>query len=115
MSITGSAFGELDGINDVLLVPEPPAGIRRLVTSLRIINPDSASATPTVRLRRTGVVPSGFPLYVLAFPEIALATDRELIREKEVALVAGFDLVAKLAAAETTEKPVFHAVWIDLA
>ena len=115
MAITGSAFGEFDGINDVLIIPEPPDGVRRLVTSLRIINLDTVEITPTIRLRRVGVVPSGEAPFVVAFPDIALAVGREFSREKEIAVVEGFDLIAHLAAATTTERPIFHALWIDLA
>jgi hypothetical protein len=115
MAITGSAFGEFDGINDIVLVPEPPPGVRRLVTSLRIINPDTVAATPSIRLRRTNVVPAGLPAYVLAFAEVSLDPGRESVRSKEIAVIEGFDLVASLAVVETTDKPIFHAVWIDLA
>lgn len=112
--VSGTRFGELDGTNDVVIVPAPANGVRRFVTTLRIINVDSAAATPTVRLRRVGVVPSGLALYVTAFADIALASGRELTRPKEVMLTPDYELVASLATTHTDDPPTFVTIWMDL-
>lgn len=115
MAFSDTAFGPLDGVNDVVLVPAPPPTVRRLVTSLRIINNDSASSTTSIRLRRAGIVPSGDPLFVSVFPPLVVAAGQDVDRGKQVMLTSEYDLVASLAVEPTTDPVTFVAIWMDLA
>lgn len=112
--ISGTLFGYFDDLNDTVIVPAPPKGVRRLVSSLRIINTDSASTTVSIRLKRIGIVPSGDPLFISVFPSLTVVSGKDTGRSKEVMLTENYDLVGSLASAHTTTPVSFVCIWIDL-
>jgi len=107
-----TARGEFDtGTDEVVLVAGPSEGVR-IVTMIRLSNLDSASITPTLRVRYADFTDRDE--YLTIIPDLLLGAGkfREIAGPFEV-LRPGEDLVVNLAAAPTTTNPTWTAIWIE--
>ena len=107
---TESNKGVLTGNTEIVLVPSPIRGMS-IVTMLRILNTDTASITPTIRLRdpaRVGEVEE----YLRITNDITLLADEYMQMDGVVCVLRGPQyLVAELSADATTTEPDWMTVW----
>ena len=107
---TEHSKGIFEGLDEITHVPAPARWVT-VVTELRIINTDTESITPILRILDENRVGEDDE-YIRIVPDIALATGEYMEYDGVVCTLGpGQSLVAELTGATTTNEPDWLAVW----
>ena len=108
--LTEHAKGIFEGVDEITLVPAPTRGLT-VVTVLRIVNTDTVSITPIIRILDSNKLGHDDE-YIRVMPDIALATGEYMEYDGVVCpLAPGESLVVELSGATTTNEPDWLTVW----
>ena len=106
---TDSYKGVFDGVNEIDLVPVPPSG-KTVVTMVRVVNIDSESITPKIRVHDSTRVNEDDE-YLYVSNDFAMEASEYMQIDGVVCVLgAGQKLVGSLDAAITTDNPQWMVV-----
>ena len=107
---TEHAKGIFEGVDEITLVPAPSRGLV-VVTVLRIVNTDTVSITPIIRILDSNRLRHDDE-YIRVIPDLELATGEYMEYDGVVCTLApGQSLVVELSGATTTNEPDWLTVW----
>ena len=102
--------GILEGLDEITLVPAPGRWVT-VVTELRIINTDTVSITPILRIldeNKSGEDDE----YIRIMPDVELATGEYMEYDGVVCTLGPWQsLVAEVSSSTTTNEPDWLTVW----
>ncbi len=102
--------GIFECLDEITLVPAPSRWVT-VVTELRIINTDTVSITPVLRIHDDNKAGEDDE-YIRIMPDVELATGEYMEYDGVVCTLGpGQRLVAELSTATTTNEPDWLTVW----